>query len=312
MARGEAPPPIKITAEALTAPTRVVTLGTGTPNILPGRAGTATAVIVDEAEVYLFDAGAGFMETLSQFQTGDKAGLFPDSPSYPEFMYPTFLDKLFLTHLDSDHILGVPELLLRGWVLERSVPVRIWGPAGTATVVDGVVAAYQPDIQHRLGSLPIDKAAPYTGVVTELGSEPGLVFEDEYVRISAFDVPHGSWGPGHAFGYRIEAPDKTIVISGDTRFSDNLIEHAQGADILLHEVMSEQGLKTLPEDWQEYMLGAHTSPTQLADIADQVDPTLLVMIHPLLLGASEDTLLEEISAAYDGAVELAQDGDVFE
>jgi len=76
--------------------------------------------------------------------------------------------------------------------------------------------------------------------------------------------------------------------------------------------MSEQGLKTLPEDWQEYMLGAHTLPTQLADIADQVDPSLLVMIHPLLLGASEETLMDEMSAAYDGAVKLAQDGDVFE
>ncbi|MEQ5855239.1 MBL fold metallo-hydrolase [Halomonas sp. EF61] len=302
----------KVSADALEAPTRVVTLGTGTPNILPDRAGTATAVIVNRDEVYLFDAGAGFMETLSQFQSGDKAGLFPDSPEYPTFMYPTFLDTLFLTHLDSDHVLGIPELLLRGWVLERTTPVQVWGPRGTRQIVDGVIEAYQPDIQHRLGSLPIGKEAPYTGVVTEIGSEPGVVYEDHYVTISAFDVPHGSWEAGEAFGYRIEAPDKTIVISGDTSYSESLIEHAQGANILLHEVMSQSGLESLPEQWQEYMLHAHTSPSQLAEVARQVDPDLLVMIHPLLLGASEQTLIDEITAAYPGAVELADDGDVFE
>lgn len=198
--------PDRIAAEDLNTPTQVVTLGTGTPNIIRGRVGTATAVIVNQDEVYLFDAGAGFMETLGGFQAEDKRGIFPVSPSYPEFMYPTFLNKLFITHLDSDHILGIPELLLRGWVLERNQPVSIWGPAGTQAVVDGIVEAYQPDIQHRLGSLPIGQDAPYTGVVEELNSESGVVYQDRYVTITAFDVDHGTWGAGEAFGYRIEAP----------------------------------------------------------------------------------------------------------
>ncbi|MDT0502531.1 MULTISPECIES: MBL fold metallo-hydrolase [unclassified Halomonas] len=305
-------PDERLMAEDLRAPTRVVTLGTGTPNIVEGRAGTATAVIVNQDEVYLFDAGSGFMETLAGFLDEESRDIFPMSPSYPEFMYPTFLNKLFLTHLDSDHILGIPELLLRGWVLERNEPVRIWGPAGTRTVVDGAVAAYQPDIQHRLGSLPIGKEAPYSGLVEELASEPGLVYQDRYVTITAFDVDHGTWESGEAFGYRIEAPDKTIVISGDTRPTPNLIEHAQGADILLHEVMSTTGLETLPQEWQEYMQDAHTTTQQLANIADEIDPELLVMIHPLFLGASEATLTQEMTDAYEGNFALANDGDVFE
>lgn len=302
----------RVSAESLVAPTRVITLGTGTPNIIEGRAGTATAVVVNQDEVYLFDAGAGFMENLAGFQTQDKRGIFPDSPSFPEFMYPTFLNKLFLTHLDSDHILGIPELLLRGWVLEREEPVQIWGPAGTQTVVDGVVAAYQPDIQHRLASLPIGKEAPYTGIVTELDSAPGIIYRDRYVTISAFDVDHGSWEAGEAFGYRIEAPDKTIVISGDTSYSENLIQHAQGADILLHEVMSQTGLEGLPPQWQEYMLDAHTTTEQLADIAEQINPESLVMIHPLFLGASENSLIDEMAQAYSGDFTLANDGNTFE
>lgn len=302
----------RVAVEDLVSPTQVVTLGTGTPNIIQGRAGTATAVIVNHDEVYLFDAGAGFMETLAEFQDEDKRGIFPVSPSYPTFMYPTFLDKLFLTHLDSDHILGIPELLLRGWVLERNQPVSVWGPEGTQIVVDGVVEAYQPDIQHRLDSLPIGQEAPYTGIVEEFGSEPGVVYQDRYVTITAFNVNHGTWEAGEAFGYRIEAPDKTIVISGDTRPTPNLIEHAQGADILLHEVMSQTGLEGLPQKWQGYMKEAHTTTGQLADIAREIDPELLVMIHPLFLGVEEDTLVDEMAQAYDGKFALADDGDVFD
>ncbi|WP_116473601.1 MBL fold metallo-hydrolase [Zobellella maritima] len=295
----------------LVSPTRVVTLGTGTPNILPGRSGTATAVVVNQDQVYLFDAGSGFMETLSQFLEPGKQNIFPTSPSYPEFMYPTFLNKLFLTHLDSDHILGIPELLLRGWVLERNEPVKIWGPKGTEQVVKGVVSAYQPDIQHRLQSLPISKGEPYSGVVTEF-DKSGVVYQDKYVTITAFTVEHGSWKEGEAFGYRIDAPDKSIVISGDTSYSQNLIENAKGADILLHEVMSEEGLAKLPEKWQHYMLAAHTTTRQLADIAKQVKPKSLVMIHPLLFGKPEESLEQELAGHYFGEFSLANDGDVFE
>ncbi|MDN3522923.1 MBL fold metallo-hydrolase [Halomonas ramblicola] len=304
-------PADRVSADDLSAPTRVVTLGTGTPDIVEGRSGTSTAVIVDREQVYLFDAGAGFMEVLGKFGD-DGGGIFPDTSKYPGTVLPTYLDKLFLTHLDSDHILGIPELLLRGWVLERNHPVRIWGPPGTRTVAEGAIEAYQPDIRHRLGSLPIGKEAPYTGIVEELASEPGVVYRDRYVTITAFDVDHGTWEAGEAFGYRIEAPDMTIVISGDTRPTPNLIEHAQGADILLHEVMSTTGLATLPQEWQGYMLDAHTTTRQLADIAEEIDPELLVMIHPLFLGAPEDTLIQEMTDAYEGNFALANDGDVFE
>lgn len=97
-----------VTTDQLQAPTRVVTLGTDTPNIIAERAGTATAVIVDQSEVYLFDAGSGFMQTLGQFCDEGNQEVLPSSPSYPKYMYPTFLNKLFLTHLDFDTSWGCP------------------------------------------------------------------------------------------------------------------------------------------------------------------------------------------------------------
>lgn len=303
---------VQVSEKELRFPTRVVTLGTGTPNIISGRAGMATAIIVNREEVYLFDAGSGFMQTLGQFTHGSKKNIFPESPSYPEYMYPTFLNKLFLTHLDSDHILGLPELLLRGWVLERNEPVKIWGPKGTKHLVDGIVEAYKPDIDHRLGSLPLNGETPYQGIVSEFGTNPDMIYKDKYVTISAFNVEHGSWKSGTAVGYRIEAPDKTIVISGDTRYSENLIKHAQGADILLHEVMSQTGLDNLPSNWQDYMKSAHTTTKRLASVAEQVEPRLLVMIHALFLGATEETLNNEMKTSYQGNFKLADDGDIFQ
>lgn len=303
--------PGSVKAADLQAPTRVVTLGTGTPDIIAGRAGTATAVIVNRDQVYLFDAGAGFMQTLGRFGA-DGGGIFPNTSKYPNTVLPGYINKVFLTHMDSDHILGIPEVLLRGWVLERETPVQVWGPAGTRTVVEGTVTAFAPDIKHRLGSLPISKDAPYTGIVTEFGSNPGVVYQDQYVTITAFNVDHGSWEEGEAVGYRIEAPDKTIVISGDTAPSENLLKHARGADILLHEVMSKDGLEAVPAAWQKYMLKAHTTTEQLADIARKVEPKSLVLIHPLFLGAPEEGLPAEMARFYQGPFKLASDGDVFE
>lgn len=304
--------PALITEDELSIPTRVVTLGTGTPNIIDGRSGTATAVIVDGKEVYLFDAGSGFMSQLGQFrEREEKRGVFPSRASYDLPLHPTYLDKLFLTHLDSDHILGLPELLLRGWVLRRNTPVRIWGPQGTRELVDGIVGAYRVDIDHRLQSLPLPEGQPYAGIVEEL-TGPGVVYRDAYVTISAIAVDHGNWPKGQAFGYRIEAPDKTIVISGDTRPSQDLVEASSGVDLLLHEVMSTTGLARLPEKWQDYMLDAHTTTAQLAEIANTLEPEQLILIHPLFFGVNDQTVIDEMAEHYDGNFTLAQDGDVFE
>lgn len=128
--------------------------------------------------------------------------------------------------------------------------------------------------------------------MTEFGADSGIVYKDKYVTIPAFDVKHGSWKPGMAVGYRIEAPGKKIMISDDTRPTDNLVEHAQGADILLHEVMSKTGLEKLPQKCQDYMRSAHTMTSELADIACRVDPPL--MIHPLFLGEADQVLTHEM------------------
>ncbi|UCG33147.1 MAG: hypothetical protein JSU68_00665, partial [Phycisphaerales bacterium] len=132
---------------------------------------------------------------------------------------------------------------------------------------------------------------------------------DEHVRVTAFSGRHGSWE--HAFGYRFETPDRTVVISGDTIPSENLIEHARGCDVLVHEVYCHAGFQSRPPEWQKYHASFHTSTLELAKIARQVQPGILVLAHQLFWGCTCDDLLAEIAQSYDGEVRCGSDLDVY-
>lgn len=287
--------------------TTVVMLGTGTPVFKHERAGQAILVVVDK-EMYLFDAGPGFVRNFDALSGKD---FMPEDIYFSNDSVYGEMNKVFITHLDSDHVMGVPELMLRPWIMGRSEPMKVIGPKGLEAMTTNILEAYVDDIDHRLHGTQPANPDGFKVDVTEI-SDTQVVHKDDKVTITAFKVPHGSWEDGMAFGYRVETPDKTVVISGDTRHEERLYEYFRDADILIHEVMSEGGVHQLPQDWQDYMYHAHTSTKQLAEIGDAIDPQLLVMTHPLLFGQTDEQLQEEMAGYYNGNFVLAQDLDIYE
>jgi len=271
--------------------TQVVMLGTGTPNCEPDRAGAAVAVVVDKIP-YIIDCGAGIVRQAAA------AGIPINQ-----------LNRLFITHLHSDHTIGYPDIILSPAVLGRQNALQSFGPPGLQSMTNHLLTAYQEDIHERCDGLEHGNRNAYQVKVHEI--ETGEIYHDDQVRIEAFRVQHGSWQ--HAFGFRFQTKNKTIVISGDTIPCETLINNAQGCDVLVHEVYSQAGFDKRNPIWQEYHRNAHTSTTQLAKIAKQTQPKLLILTHVLLWGVTETELLQEIrNSGYHGPVVVGQDLQVFE
>ena len=282
----------------LSEPTRVVVLGTGNPIPDARRFGPGIAVI-HKGESYLFDVGSGVI------QNATRARYRYDIPS----LYPTQICCVFLTHLHSDHTLDYVELSFTMW-WRRFNRVLAFGPTGLKSMTEGMLAMMQPDIRVReSGSQPVNApvASIYEPLVTEISE--GVVFEKDDLVVEAFKVNHGDIRP--AFGYRITTDDKSIVISGDTAFSETLIEKARGVDLLFHEAISDAGLLRTSEAFQAYHKRSHTTATELARLARAARPGKLVVYHVLYYGLPEQTVLDEIRRDYDGEVVLANDLDLF-
>lgn len=284
---------------------RVVMLGTGTPNPTPERMGPCAAVIV-EGQAYLVDFGVGLVrQAAAMMERGIEA------------LAAAKLTRGFLTHLHSDHTLGLPDLILTPWVLKRSEPLKLFGPAGTEAMVDHLLKAYAVDIQSRQGGLEQANQVGIQVEVTEI--DEGVVYQDERVTVEAFRVNHP---PFEAYGYKFTCPDKVIVFSGDTTPTDNIIQWAQGCDILVHEVFSAQGVKQRSPVWQRYHTSVHTSSVQLGELASQIKPRTLVLNHQLFFRVPDEEgqviseldrereMIREIQQHYQGEVISAQDGDV--
>ena len=289
-----------ITERELAMPTKVVVLGTGTPIPDAYRAGSSIA-IVHKGEAYLFDAGAG------SAQNAVTARYKYDLPS----LYPTEICCVFFTHLHSDHTLDYIELNFRLWWRRRE-PLLAFGPKGLAEMSAGMVAMMQPDIHIRTsGDQPVMVDDAYVPVVTELGADldTQVVFAKDDLTVEAFAVPHGSVKP--SFGYRITTDDLTVVVSGDTAYSEKVQEMATGADILLHEYISDAGLLRNSEAFQAYHRRSHITTTDVGRLATAAQPKLLVLYHGLHYGLPEQAALDEVRAVYDGDVALADDLDIF-
>jgi ribonuclease BN (tRNA processing enzyme) len=277
------------------ATTQLVLLGTGTPNAEPDRAGSALAVVV-HGTPYLVDAGAGIVRRANHaFQRGI------------EGLEVKRLSTLFLTHLHSDHTVGLPDLIYTPWVLEREEPLRIFGPPGTAAMAHHLTEAYREDVNVRLGGL--EPANPTGYRVEAMEIRPGIVLEDENVRVIAFQVSHGSWPV--AFGYRFETPDRVIVVSGDTAPTEAIVEYCRGCDILVHEVYAQAGFLGRDSVWQRYHAASHTSGPELGRIAAEADAKLLIVTHQLLWGAEPSDLLDELRMHFTGDIAFGKDLDVF-
>lgn len=287
--------------------TKVVLLGTGTPNPVPARSGPCTAVIVDDRS-YIIDFGPGVVRRAeTAYRQKNIIALKPKN-----------LKIAFLTHLHSDHTVGYPDLIFTPWVMERDEPLKIFGPKGTKAMTTHIMKAYEADIDGRMNGLEKANSEGITVIPTDISE--GLVYEDDLVKVEAFLVNHP---PFEAYGYKFTTPDKVIVISGDTTPNENLVKHAKGCDILVHEVYSGQGIKNKPKKWYEYHTSVHTSSYELGEIAEKANPKLLVLYHQLFMVGDDETaapivienrmneMILEIKEKFNGEVVSGNDLDVF-
>ena len=278
----------------LYADTKLLILGSGTPNPDPERSGSAYAIVTN-GQSYLVDFGPGVIRRASAF-----------SPSWGgefESMEIQNLNYAFLTHLHSDHSAGLADLILSPWVLEREEPLNLFGPRGLKRMADKITDAYQIDIDYRINGSQPSNPEGYKTKVTEITE--GIIYKDKYISVEAFENNHGDFK--NSFGFVFTTKDKKIVISGDTAYSQKVIEKSKEADILVHEVYSEKGFKEKTRDWQIYHKAHHTSAPDVGKIASMSKPKKLVLSHILFWGNSKESIVEEVKSNFDGEVIIAED-----
>ena len=281
--------------------TQIVMLGTGTPYPDPDRSGPATAIVVNDTP-YLIDFGPGVVrQAAAAYQKGVSAfGRCAIN-----------IKTAFLTHLHSDHTMGYPDLIFTPWMMGRNEPLEVYGPAGLKAMTKNIMKAWQIDIDARTQRLRNPTA--YQVNVHEIML--GVVYRDRNITVTAFPVHHHEMKD--CFGFRFETPDRVIVISGDTTPTQVIIDNSHGCDVLIHEAYSLASYDHVSPAWQEFRRTHHTSSKELAEIAAQVKPGLLVLYHRSNAGDgemgpnAEAEVIEEIRKFYSGEVVTGHDLDVF-
>ena len=279
---------------SLISETKLIILGSGTPNPNPERSGSAYAVVTN-GQAYLVDFGPGVVRRASAL-----------SPSWGGEFQEMEIENLqyaFLTHLHSDHSAGLSDLILSPWVLGRENSLKLFGPRGLKNMARNITKAYKEDIDYRINGSQPSNSEGFKTSVTEISE--GIIFEDENVSVEAFLNNHG--GFKNSFGFIFRTQDKKIVFSGDTAYSEKLIELSSKADILVHEVYSEKGFLEKTKDWQIYHKAHHTSAVDVGKIASLSQPKKLILSHILFWGNTESSILQEVRGNYDGEVVIAED-----
>lgn len=287
--------------------------GTGSPMPDPSRAGPCLGVLAGD-KAFVFDVGAGGPRNLGSMG-------FPTAR----------LQSVYLTHLHSDHIDGLGELLLNSWIGgSRSTPTPISGPVGTQEVVNGFNAVYRIDSTYRVAHHGTGVANPagFGGVATEIEIPTGpngqlVVLDEGDLKITAIRVDHAPIEP--AFGYRIDYKDRSISISGDTVYSPGFVAASKEVDLMLHEALNkdmvakigstlgERG-KTTGEAIFADILDYHTSPEEAARAAQEAGAEQLVLYHivpQLPVEMLEPVFLGEAKSEFDGPITIGQDGMIF-
>ncbi len=267
---------------------KVVLLGTGAGPLVNLRQYEASTLVEAGGQRFLFDCGRG--ATLRLVEAGVPIGS---------------ISRIFLTHLHSDHVVQLPDLLLTGWAGgRRAVPLAVWGPVGTRAMMDHLQQAFAFDIQMRRD---IDEHLPAAGirVVSHEVRTDSIVFAEGGVTVTAFLVDHGPVRP--AFGYRVDYRGRSVVLSGDTRVSENLVRHAQGTDVLVHEVIDPQALRDRPDHPSAAIVDAiiahHTTPQQAGEVFRRVAPRLAVYSH----APNTERILAQTRTSYAGPLQAAED-----
>ena len=291
--------------------TKVVMLGSGNPFPDPTRSGPSVAVVVNDVP-YLFDAGAGIWQA-----TGAAT---PRYGGKIKALESNNLSKVFLTHLHSDHIVGLPSLILLPWALGREAPLEVYGPPGTENMINHLLEAFKEDIGARKYGLGQDNDTGWRARGHNIVN-PGFVYQDKNIKVEAFKTLHTTWPKTYA--YRITTPDKIITISGDTAKTDGIIEASRGADILIHEVVTlddqdnaawANGGKEDRHNFGNIIKYYHTNTKELAEIANEVKPKLLVLYHVQNYTSPprpEAALGELKKYGYEGRTILSQDQDIY-
>jgi ribonuclease Z len=291
--------PVEKTNIMKTSPTKVVLLGTGNPNPDPIHSGPSVVVIVNNTP-YIFDFGPGLVR--------QAAAMTPRYGGKHIELDAQNLKKCFLTHLHSDHTIGLPDLLLTPWIMGRDEPLELYGPPGSQELADFILKAYRADIEYRLFGLEPINTHGWQVKVHEF--KEGEIYSDDNLTVVAFLVRHGTLP--YSFGFRISTPDNVIVISGDTAPCENIYKFSQDADILIHEVYYQDAFSRLDPTWQEYHSTHHTSTLELAELASVTQPGVLVVYHTLYWGGTNEDILLEIRRIYDGKIIVGADNLVIE
>ena len=270
---------------ALAQDFKVTLLGTGNPRPTIKRFGPSILVQAGNQKL-LFDCGRGATMRLDQLKVEQ-------------------IDGLFLTHLHSDHIVGLPDLWLTGWVMGRKTPFRVWGPAGTRQMMSHLEQAYSFDIHMRRD---VDQNLPAAGVEVQANDiEQGVVYQNGGVKVTAFTVDHGLIKP--ALGYRIDYGGHSVVLSGDTRYSENLIRFAQGTDVLIHEVIDPESYKAFPNsltpEQKARVVAHHTTPEEAGRVFTKVAPKLAVYSH--IVPPDVPDVVPHTRKTYAGPLEVGED-----
>ena len=275
---------------------KVTLLGTGTPIPNKDRFGPSTLVEAGDLKL-LFDAGRGVPIRLQQLN-------IPGSK----------ISALFLTHYHSDHTSGIADIWLTGWLPppfgRRNTPFRVIGPVGAKTLMSNLEKAYALDIKIRLD----DEKLPPEGIATAVDEfeRDGVVFEKSGVKVIAFAVDHGA-AIKPSVGYRIEYKGHSVVISGDTRYDQNVIKYGAGADLLVHEVGSARPELLAASVPVQRIIAHHTTPREAGMVFAKTKPGMAVYSHLVFLASetiAEQTpadIIAETRQTYDGPLLVGED-----